>query len=126
MTLETIYWKAKKPKYKKWYIGYKLYNGTKEKPLPHYFRWNQKNYLPINKIIKSTGVILLNKDKSSITYPVGFHVFNNLKDARKFCNSFDYTLNIWEVYFKDIVAEGTEQGYEICVAKTMQIMRCLK
>lgn len=65
-------------------------------------------------------------NKPSLSYPPGFHVFINKKDATRFWDRRKYALELWECDIKDITAYGTQFDADVAVVKQRRLAKCLR
>lgn len=97
--------------------GYKIYDlfdGKLSGVFYNYF----KDY-PEGVWIKDDKQIIINEVQPG--YPTGFHVLTSKKGAKSWKDNFK-TQVIRKVLIKDIVASGTQNGFNVVVCKQKKIL----
>lgn len=124
-------------------IGYKVFKKLlKGKDI--LYQWNfsvshQKSYkissLPLDKWLnEKTFRVEKNTEKLPYScndkfYPTGFHIYRRLSDAKNNIGSAPFekcTNEIYMVEFKNVLAQGTQDGAIVSVAKNIKIIKQIK
>ena len=109
-------------------IGYKVmdvychrrylpFQGKMATPIP-IKKWIDEKDYRVNELLSCR--VLYCYDFQNKSYPYGFHVYENLKDAKGNC--FD-GMKIYSVYMKDIVARGKQDDCSVFVAKKIKLIK---
>ena len=101
------------------------YQGDKRKKIPVHEWIHEKDYRSVlymnYKFLEATFDV--NKHRIFPVYPFGFHVYENLIDAKEQCSCGFY---LYKVAVRKVVAKGIQNGLNVLVAEEMKIIKEIK